>query len=1538
MRSTWHGSPHNTADAAVAAWLSAPDEPAEPLAAGARAAVLNELRRQPKARLSHTFLYDALGSTLYEEICKTPEYFLTDHEAALVTAKADDIATDIAGDVQQHRSVAATAEEEDVQVVVEFGSGDGHKTLALLRALRPLAQRTIYTPLDLSAEALHTCVAAVAVMASTEAGRPLSAIPLAGDFDERLPEAAALPGRKLYLFMGSSLGNFTDAQAIAFLRGVERHMTHHDRFLLGVDTPHSDAKSASTIEAAYNDARGVTAAFTLNALRHVNRVAGLDFDWRAGWYHEARYSMDERAIVTHLVARGEQTVREAAPDGQGALVRTFQDGAPRPASLRTRPASSNLCLCLSLSPSLSLSLSRPLSPPPPLSLPPPSLSLPLLSVSLYRPTPARSGLRRPPLRLVARLPLRAGERLFVEQSRKFDAASLDRLCRAAGLYTRRTWTDADGFTLVAEVVPSTAPSASPNALARPLHAVVLASMRPHTGNAITAARITRLLPAATARAVDIHSVSSRAALAEHLAAGGDAPPAGLVLGVHAYRSGKLLLGCGVPYVIVLGGTDMNIDLYEPAKSSVIKRVIAEAAAVVAFNAELEAALLAAIPDARPKVFLIPQAVELAPSEPEDGDEQGAPAAAAAAPSPAPAPAARAVASASDGAGARHDAEEGAADGSTTAAASTVAMTAAQRERLLSRLDIRPDEVLLLLPAGMRPVKDVLWAADAIAQWHSREPCICLRIVGPVLDGAYAEDVAAALGALTAAPATARAVRYVGSMPRRQLHEAMGLAAMVLNTSESEGMCNSLLEAMLAGTPVLARANQGNAALIAAERHGLLCQTPDELVAQARRLLADGALASRLARAASAKVHAENSVAAEAERYAAVAQHALRHAGPPVRDAAYVGLHAPPAEALGLRLSAAGVVTGVFEALEVYDSIRAHRWRAPAAWLRAQLWASYRRLLAAVPEAETARAPGLNPTAWTLGHVAFTFDYLVAWPLRLPTPGVLWRPPKASAGELGAPFASMIKQASTAASAIGEWWDSMAKEAAGVPNGGSGGVQGGSGGAKGGGEGGGDADRAVLRSDAWKVYDSMRVSGAERWALCEAAELPDARPYLHQVHVMADTLISSCTTGAAADATTRASAGPADVRDGVDGVRPAFLPPCVTYLVFYSILHTLWHTEDLIHTRNMHKLPPPPPPPPSGDEEEPAPPPTPTPTPPAPKAPALLASPTQVPPTAPPTAAPHSDAGAAAVGPRQGVNDVYIPGGVFFLGAEPHAPQSASHPRMILDCEKWAHPVPVAAFCIAKHCVTNREFAAFVLAGGYADEAHWSFDGVRWLRQAKLHHPYKWQRIATPDGGAVNGNNHGSGNPHDVATAPDGCALFQLQWFDETIPLPPNQPVSHISYYEAEAFCAWAGRRLPTEAEWEAACCGVPTADGSHLAPHKGRPMPWGEGPPTLERANCGMRRPTLLDVDALPEGDSVWGVRQMLGNVWEWTGTQFYPYPGYVMDFPYREQSAPHFGLSRIARGGCFATPDLVVRGEYRSFYHPTDRKELAVGFRTCAL
>jgi len=307
---------------------------------------------------------------------------------------------------------------------------------------------------------------------------------------------------------------------------------------------------------------------------------------------------------------------------------------------------------------------------------------------------------------------------------------------------------------------------------------------------------------------------------------------------------------------------------------------------------------------------------------------------------------------------------------------------------------------------------------------------------------------------------------------------------------------------------------------------------------------------------------------------------------------------------------------------------------------------------------------------------------------------------------------------------------------------------------------------------------------------------------------------------------------------------------------------------------------------------------------------------------------------------------------------------------------------LAPFSISKHCVTNAEFAAFIDAGGYDDEAYWGFEGVRWLRRSGARHPWLWRRAgkdeprttdATDEQSAPQAQAQQMACPCDPngSGGEDACQLraksaehgreggaggeWLIRWFDAELPLStvPNRPVSHVNWYEAEAYCAWAKRRLPTEAEWESACCGVPGVEG-RLSPHKGRRVPWadihvhawadgtdGSVPIPPERANAGQRRFELLDVDELPLGDSAWGCRQMVGNVWEWTASTFYPYPGYVIDYPYREQSAPWFGVQKVARGGCFATPELLLKlrgGEYRSFYHPTDRPELAVGFRTCAL
>jgi iron(II)-dependent oxidoreductase len=170
-------------------------------------------------------------------------------------------------------------------------------------------------------------------------------------------------------------------------------------------------------------------------------------------------------------------------------------------------------------------------------------------------------------------------------------------------------------------------------------------------------------------------------------------------------------------------------------------------------------------------------------------------------------------------------------------------------------------------------------------------------------------------------------------------------------------------------------------------------------------------------------------------------------------------------------------------------------------------------------------------------------------------------------------------------------------------------------------------------------------------------------------------------------------------------------------------------------------------------------------------------------------------------------------------------------------------------------------------------------------------------------------------------------------YGELVPLAEHQPVIHVSWHEAQAYCAFANRRLPTEAEWELAASGEPDGSGG-IAPTK-RLFPWGNEPPAPEHAHLDLESDGCCDVGAFARGDSAFGCRQMIGNVWEWTSSDFGPYPGFVVD-PYREYSQPWFGTHKVLRGGCFATRARLLRNTWRNFYMP-DRRDVLAGFRTCA-
>jgi iron(II)-dependent oxidoreductase len=271
------------------------------------------------------------------------------------------------------------------------------------------------------------------------------------------------------------------------------------------------------------------------------------------------------------------------------------------------------------------------------------------------------------------------------------------------------------------------------------------------------------------------------------------------------------------------------------------------------------------------------------------------------------------------------------------------------------------------------------------------------------------------------------------------------------------------------------------------------------------------------------------------------------------------------------------------------------------------------------------------------------------------------------------------------------------------------------------------------------------------------------------------------------------------------------------------------------------------------------------------------------------------AASASEGDTPWGGDVSVAGGTFPLGADPNEP-------FVFDNEKWAHPVVLRPFAIARAPVTQAQLAAFVDDGGYRRREWWSAAGWAWRERVAAKQPVYWRR--------------------------DPAGWWRRD-FDRWVPLEPYRPAIHVGWYEAEAYCRWAGRRLPTEAEWEAAASGS-ASDG------RKRRFPWGNDEPTPDRANLDGTALGCVGVAAHAAGDSPGGARQMIGNVWEWTADDFQPYPGFVTD-PYKKYSAPWFGDHKVLRGGAWPTRGRLLRNTWRNFYRP-DRRDVFAGFRTCAL
>ncbi len=297
------------------------------------------------------------------------------------------------------------------------------------------------------------------------------------------------------------------------------------------------------------------------------------------------------------------------------------------------------------------------------------------------------------------------------------------------------------------------------------------------------------------------------------------------------------------------------------------------------------------------------------------------------------------------------------------------------------------------------------------------------------------------------------------------------------------------------------------------------------------------------------------------------------------------------------------------------------------------------------------------------------------------------------------------------------------------------------------------------------------------------------------------------------------------------------------------------------------------------------------------------------------------------GPLPG--DVEIPGGTFMLGATENTP-------FVFDNEKWAHQVLLKPFRIARAPVTNGEYAAFVEDGGYRRDEYWSKEGRRWLESGgapELERSFSkfWSKEGQQNPDSTSASERVE---HPMYWQRGSGGRWLGRRYNELVPLGEHLPVLHVNWYEAEAYCNWAGRRLPTEAEWEIAASAEPTRDGRKIAGPK-RCFPWGDDPPSSDRANLDWKTGGCVEVGALPAGDSAFGCRQMIGNVWEWTATEFQPYPGFVID-PYKEYSKPWFGTHKVLRGGCWTTRSFLIRNTWRNFYTP-DRRDVWAGFRTCA-
>jgi gamma-glutamyl hercynylcysteine S-oxide synthase len=255
--------------------------------------------------------------------------------------------------------------------------------------------------------------------------------------------------------------------------------------------------------------------------------------------------------------------------------------------------------------------------------------------------------------------------------------------------------------------------------------------------------------------------------------------------------------------------------------------------------------------------------------------------------------------------------------------------------------------------------------------------------------------------------------------------------------------------------------------------------------------------------------------------------------------------------------------------------------------------------------------------------------------------------------------------------------------------------------------------------------------------------------------------------------------------------------------------------------------------------------------------------------------------------------VRFPGGIVELGT---ADRSAAY-----DNERPPHAVRLRPFWIDVTPVTNGDYLAFMEAGGYLRREWWSDAGLAWRAESGVTAPKHWAK--------ENG-------------------VWHTRTMDVVRPLDPDRPVCHVCWHEAEAYARFAGKRLPTEAEWEAAAAWDPATGSARL-------YPWGDDPATAELANVDQLAFDTAPVGTFERNVSPIGCYGMIGDVWEWTASDFRGYPGFRA-FPYAEYSEVFFGTEyKVLRGGSWATCPGAIRNTFRNWDYPI-RRQIFSGFR-CA-